>query len=154
MLFNSFDFLVFFAIVFIGYFIIPYKIRWILLLAASCIFYMAWNPYLILLIVFIIAVNYTAAYIIDINKNRRIKKKALILAMIINFGLLFVFKYLGFMNSTMLTIFGEAWPVKTIDIKELPSKQTGEKSLLSKGINYGKSVGYGWKKHGKQRSSP
>ncbi len=75
MLFNSFDFLVFFAIVFICYFIIPYKIRWILLLAASCIFYMAWNPYLILLIVFTIAVNYTASYIIDINKNRRIKEE-------------------------------------------------------------------------------
>ncbi len=116
MLFNSFDFLIFFAVVFILYFLMPYKTRWILLLAASCIFYMAWNPYLILLIVFTIAVNYTASLVIAKNKNKRIKKRALILSMIINFGLLFVFKYLGFMNSTMLAIFGDGWPVKAVDI--------------------------------------
>ena len=116
MLFNSFDFIVFFIIVAFGYFIIPYRVRWILLLAASCIFYMAWNPWLILLIVFTIATNYTAAMFIDANKSRRIKKRALALAMIINFGLLFVFKYLGFMNSTMLSIFGQNWPVKAVDI--------------------------------------
>ena len=54
MLFNSFTFIVFFITVSILYFIIPHSVRWVLLLAASFVFYMAWNPYLIVLILFTI----------------------------------------------------------------------------------------------------
>ena len=61
MLFNSFEFIVFFIIVTLFYFLLPHRARWVLLLAASCIFYMAWNPWLIILIAFTIAVNYFAS---------------------------------------------------------------------------------------------
>ena len=73
MLFNSFSFLVFFIIVSVLYFILPHKVRWILLLTASCIFYMAWNPALIVLIGFTIIVNYIAA--IRIYNSRRKQRK-------------------------------------------------------------------------------
>ena len=43
MLFNSFDFLVFFPIVVILYYAIPKKFRYLWLLAASYYFYMCWN---------------------------------------------------------------------------------------------------------------
>ena len=44
MLFNSIDFLIFFPIVTLLYFLIPYRFRYIWLLLASYYFYMAWNP--------------------------------------------------------------------------------------------------------------
>ena len=104
MLFNSFTFIVFFIAVSALYFVLPHKIRWILLLAASCIFYMAWNPKLIILILITIFINYTAAlYIYKYKKQKG--KKILILTLFIDFGLLFIFKYLGFMNDTLLALF-------------------------------------------------
>ena len=115
MLFNSFIFLVFFIAVSALYFVLPHKIRWILLLAASCIFYMAWNPKLIILILITIFINYTAAlYIYKYKKQKG--KKILILTLFIDFGLLFIFKYLGFMNDTLLALFGDNWPIKTLNI--------------------------------------
>lgn len=119
MLFNSLTFLIFFVIVTIVYFILPHRIRWILLLAASCIFYMAWDPYLIALIAFTIFVNYYAALKIYRCGNRRLKKRILVLCMTVNFGMLFVFKYLGFMNDTVLGIAAALhldWPVKALNI--------------------------------------
>ena len=115
MLFNSFTFIVFFIAVSALYFVLPHKIRWILLLAASCIFYMAWNPKLIILILITIFINYTAAlYIYKYKKQKG--KKILILTLFIDFGLLFIFKYLGFMNDTLLALFGDNWPIKTLNI--------------------------------------
>lgn len=115
MLFNSFIFIVFFIAVSALYFVLPHKIRWILLLAASCIFYMAWNPKLIILILITIFINYTAAlYIYKCKKQKG--KKILILTLFIDFGLLFIFKYLGFMNDTLLALFGDNWPIKALNI--------------------------------------
>ena len=115
MLFNSFTFIVFFIAVSALYFVLPHKIRWILLLAASCIFYMAWNPKLIILILITIFINYTAALYIYKCKNQK-GKKILILTLFIDFGLLFIFKYLGFMNDTLLAMFGDNWPIKALNI--------------------------------------
>jgi len=53
MLFNSLQFLIFFAVVFFAYYkIVPEKYRWMLLLAASCYFYMAYIPKFILILFF------------------------------------------------------------------------------------------------------
>ena len=71
MLFNSFTFIVFFIAVSASYFVLPQQNTMILLLAASCIFYMAWNPKLIILILITIFINYTAAlYIYKYKKQR------------------------------------------------------------------------------------
>ncbi len=77
---------------------------------------MAWNPYLIVLILFTIFVNYFAALRIYADKSGKRRKHMLILAIVIDFGLLFVFKYLGFMNDTMLALFGDRWSIKTLNI--------------------------------------
>lgn len=44
MLFNSYDFMLFFPIVIGIYFLIPRKLRYVWLLIASYYFYMGWNP--------------------------------------------------------------------------------------------------------------
>ena len=50
MLFNSIDFLLFFPVVTIAYFLLPHRVRWIWLLVASYYFYMSWNAKYALLI--------------------------------------------------------------------------------------------------------
>ena len=52
MLFNSFEFLLFFPVMFLGYFLLPKKVRWVWLLACSAYFYMCWNAKYIILIGF------------------------------------------------------------------------------------------------------
>lgn len=108
MLFNSFVFIIFFAVVTVLHFLLPHKFRWVLLLAASYIFYMAWSPAFILLIVFSTFVNYAISLIIFNNKSEENKKKLLILSLIINFGLLFIFKYSVFLNETFMSLFENA----------------------------------------------
>ena len=50
MLFNSLDFLIFFPVVVLVYFVLPYRVRNMWLLVASYYFYMGWDPKYALLI--------------------------------------------------------------------------------------------------------
>ena len=44
MIFNSAEFLIFYPLVLLLYFVLPKCFKWPLLLIASCFFYMIWNP--------------------------------------------------------------------------------------------------------------
>ena len=52
MLFNSIAFACFLLIVFIAYWCLPHKYRWMLILAANYYFYLSWNAKYIVLILF------------------------------------------------------------------------------------------------------
>lgn len=65
MLFNSIEFLLFFPLVTALYFLFPHRARWALLLAASCIFYMAFKPIYILTLLFTIGIDYAAGILIE-----------------------------------------------------------------------------------------
>ncbi len=103
MLFNSFHFLVFFLLITVAYYILPHKFRWILLLAGSYYFYMCWRAELIVLIVFVTFINYL--FSLRIQKVGKEKgRNYLIACMVINFGLLFVFKYLNFFTDSITAV--------------------------------------------------
>lgn len=109
MLFNSFSFLVFFPIVLAVYFIIPKKIRYIWLLAASYYFYMSWNPRYVLLLLLSTAITYIGSLLLHQWKDRPMRKKLVVAAVLfVNFGILFLFKYLDFAVSTLQRILGMA----------------------------------------------
>src|SRR5678810_611804 len=59
-LFNSIQFLIFFAVARPSYFLLPYRWRWALLLAASCWFYMTFIPAYILILLVTISIDYVA----------------------------------------------------------------------------------------------
>src|SRR5437762_11828189 len=105
MLFNSFQFLVFFPIVTLLYFLLPYKFRWFHLLVASCIFYMAFVPVYILILAFTIVVDYIAGILIEGAAGRR-RKAFLMLSIAANVGVLAVFKYLPFINRNLAALCG------------------------------------------------
>ena len=98
MLFNSFHFLFFFIIVTTVYFLLPYNKRWLLLLASSCYFYMAFVPIYILILGFTIVVDYIAGIFIEKSAGKR-RRLYLIISLVANIGILGVFKYYNFINA-------------------------------------------------------
>lgn len=108
MLFNSFEFLVFFPIVTLLFYLIPNKYRWLILLGASCIFYLYFIPAYLLIIFFIILVDYFAA--IQIEKSAE-KKKWLTCSIVANIGVLAIFKYYNFFINGINESAETQWPI-------------------------------------------
>lgn len=106
MLFNSVDFLIFFPVVTLLYFLLPYKFRWFLLLAASCYFYMAFVPYYILILAFTIIIDYFAGICIEQASDQRHRKAWLIASLAANIGILCFFKYFNFFNDNLASLCG------------------------------------------------
>lgn len=106
MIFNSLEFLIFLPIVYLLYWVIPKKYKWIFLLLASYIFYMFWNATLIFLILFTTLVSYLAGIMISKNENQKIRKLWLALTIIVCLGVLFFFKYFNFLANSIVTILG------------------------------------------------
>jgi len=103
MLFNSLEFLVFFPLVTIAYFAIPHSLRWILLLGASCYFYMAFIPIYILILGFTIIIDYFAGILLEESKGGN-RKLFLVCSLIANIGVLAVFKYYNFLNDNITVL--------------------------------------------------
>lgn len=104
MLFNSFQFLIFFPVVVLVYFLAPRKIRYLWLLAASYYFYMCWNAKYALLLLFSTAVTWLSGLALqhvaqkDWNEERIVfyKKICVAVSFVLNLFLLFFFKYFYF----------------------------------------------------------
>jgi alginate O-acetyltransferase complex protein AlgI len=95
MLFNSWEFLVFFPVVTTIYFMAPAGLRYLVLLVASCVFYMAFVPAYLLILVLTIGVDYIAG--IQIEKTHGGRRTMWFLGSIISTCLiLFFFKYYDF----------------------------------------------------------
>lgn len=97
MLFNSWQFAVFFTIVFFAYYALPHRFRWMLLLAASYYFYMSWNPELVILISGVTLDTYLAGRLLS-GPARSLRQRKWILAVGVAIPLLilFFFKYFNF----------------------------------------------------------
>ncbi len=95
MLFNSINFLLFFIVVTVAYFLIPHRFRWLLLLLASCYFYMSFIPLYILILGFTIVIDYVAGIYLEKFSGKK-RKYFLIASLIANIGVLAVFKYYNF----------------------------------------------------------
>ncbi|HEY8166199.1 MAG TPA: MBOAT family O-acyltransferase [Gemmatimonadaceae bacterium] len=103
MLFNSFTFLIFFPVVVAVYFAIPHRFRWAWLLGASCYFYMAFIPVYILILFFLISVDYAAGLLIEPATGAK-RRMWLIMSLVANIGILAVFKYFNFLNANVHAI--------------------------------------------------
>ena len=96
MLFNSIDFLIFFPIVILIYFLIPKKIKYLWLLGASYYFYMCWNAKYALLILTSTVITYLSGLLIEKANTQKIKKLVVAGSFVANLGILFYFKYINF----------------------------------------------------------
>ncbi len=111
MVFSSITFLYFFLpAVLLIYYISPKKIKNIVLLLSGLFFYAWGEPVYVVIMIFSSFIDYAAGLIIDkYDDNQKKRTAALLVSLIINLGLLGVFKYSGFFAG----IFG-------IEIKQLP----------------------------------
>jgi D-alanyl-lipoteichoic acid acyltransferase DltB (MBOAT superfamily) len=110
MLFNSLQFLVFFAFIVTHYYAIPSQRRWLLLLAASCYFYMVFVPVYILILFAVILIDYFAAFLIARNTGA-LRKLFLGLSLVTNIGILCYFKYYNFFLENV-TLLLSSWHIK------------------------------------------
>ena len=77
MLFNSLEFLIFFPVVTLMYFVFPHRVRYLWLLAASYFFYMCWNAKYALLMLTSTIITYASGLLIthaDQRQNEKMKK--------------------------------------------------------------------------------
>lgn len=104
MLFNSFEFFIFFPLVTVIYFLLPHKFRALFLLAASFFFYMAFIPAYIFLPLFTIGVNFWAGRAIEDAAGKRRKKLLLCLSIVASLAVLIIFKYYNFIHENVAAI--------------------------------------------------
>ena len=100
MLFNSVEFIIFFPIVTLLYFLLPHRFRWLHLLAASCVFYMFFVPIYILILAFTIIIDYFAGILIE-NAHGKNRNFFLIMSLSANIGVLAFFKYYNFFAENL-----------------------------------------------------
>ena len=121
MLFNSIQFLIFFPIVVIIFFILPHKFRKYFLLAASYYFYMIFIPKYLLIPIFVTFIDYFSAILVRKFREEDktfLKKFSFIAAVVFNVGILAFFKYLGLFEDT-INFFGHMISLKTIVLPEI-----------------------------------
>lgn len=113
MLFNSIDFLIFFPIVVVLYFVLPHRVRWVWLLLTSYYFYMCWNPKYAVLIALSTVITYLSGLLIaradrmpDAVRRARRKKLWVALSFGSNLAILAFFKYFTFLLDNLSAAFG------------------------------------------------
>jgi D-alanyl-lipoteichoic acid acyltransferase DltB (MBOAT superfamily) len=103
MLFNSLPYFLFFPVVALLFFLLPQRFRWLLLLVASCGFYMYFIPKYILILGFTIIIDYFAGLLIEGAVGAR-RKAFLVLSILANVGVLVVFKYFDFLSQSLSSL--------------------------------------------------
>ena len=116
MVFSSTIFLcVYLPLVLLGYYICPKKGRNLFLLIVSLVFYAWGEPKYVFLMIFSILINYVFGRLMDKNRGRQKRMKLLlVLSVVIDLGLLSVFKYTDFIITNVNAIFGSNFDLLNI----------------------------------------
>lgn len=119
MLFNSIQFLLFFFVVCIVYYILQgNKARNLFLLVASYYFYMNWEPIYAVLILLSTIITYVCGLLVE-KSNDKHRTIYLVVSLLLNLGILFIFKYYDFINSSvtfLLSQWGLKWDVPNLHL--------------------------------------
>ena len=106
MSFNTPEFLLFFLVVTVGHFVLPYHKRWAWLLVASIVFYAASSTAHVILLAVSTLLVYALAILIARSVSPARRKGFLVLGLVLELGMLFAFKYWGFLSDSLGTLFG------------------------------------------------
>ena len=121
MQFTSFEFIVFFPVVVLVFYIMPKKFRQLWLLIASYYFYMGWNvKYAFLILTSTVATYACAIWIGYIGDDRKKGRRLILIAgLVVNLGILVFYKYFYFLHDTaaaVLSAFGITMEAPKFDI--------------------------------------
>lgn len=109
MQFNSLEYLIFLPLVFIIYWALQSSLRWqnMLVVVASYMFYGWWNPRFLILIAITTVCSYAAGRLMSLMREEKRKAKLINAAnIILNLGILAVFKYYNFFVGSFAEMFG------------------------------------------------
>ena len=95
MLFNSLSFAVFMTVVFLIYWLVPGRYRYLVVLAANCYFYLGFGVRNFVLLCIVTLVTYTGTFLME-GRKRIIRKICFGFPLAVSLGLLLVFKYFNF----------------------------------------------------------
>ena len=84
MVFNSIEFAIFLPIVVLLFYLLPQKLRWVMLLAASCVFYMWFVPKYILILLVTIVIDFSAGILMEKHAHEPKKKKTFLVISIVS----------------------------------------------------------------------
>ena len=106
MLFNSLDYVLFLGIAVAGFWLLARhaQLRIIFVFLASCLFYMAWHPAYIVLILGSTVIDFVAGLRIHASEDQKVRKGWLLVSVVSNLGLLGVFKYFNFASQATADI--------------------------------------------------
>jgi alginate O-acetyltransferase complex protein AlgI len=104
MLFNTYKYFIFFAVVIGAFYAMPHRFRWMLLLAASYFYYMVWDPRYGFLILASTAVVYVTGLLMQ-GRPQSVKKLCVAASVVVNLGILAAFKYFNFINASIKELF-------------------------------------------------
>lgn len=109
MLFNSFEFFIFLPVVFCLYWFVfkrSIKAQNVLLLIASYVFYGWWDWRFLSLILFSTLVDYAVGLKLGASEKKGVRKGLLVISLLVNLGLLGVFKYYNFFVESWIDAWG------------------------------------------------
>ena len=112
MLFNSVDFLIFFPIATLIYFVLPHRVRYLWLLVCSYYFYMCWNAAYALLLFASTFITWFSGLAIEAyrrkdDENSKLKCQGMVaISFTLNLAILMIFKYTGFIIDNLNLLFG------------------------------------------------
>jgi alginate O-acetyltransferase complex protein AlgI len=108
MLFDSFQFAIFFPLVCGLFWALPQRWRWLLLLISSYYFYMAWRPAYALVLVVITAIDFSVGLGLSRATRPNARLAILLASLAANLGILFFFKYYNFAARSLNELSGNA----------------------------------------------
>ena len=103
--FNSIEFIIFYPIVLLLYFILPKVMKWPMLLIASYFFYMCYNPSLVVLMLGTTLVSWICAKFMEKTESKPLRRTLLALTLITSLGVLFFYKYFDFISLSFNSVF-------------------------------------------------
>lgn len=106
MTFNSIEFLIFFPIVLLLYFVLPRVMKWPMLLVASYYFYMCYSPSLVVLILGTTLVSWISSRLMERTESRAARRALLTLTLVVSLGVLFFYKYFDFLSASFSSVMG------------------------------------------------
>lgn len=116
MLFSGISFIYFFLPFTALYYVIPKRLKNLFLMIVSLAFYFFGEPIYVSLLIFSSLVDFTHGLYIEKNRGTRKAKFVLVSSIIINLGLLGVFKYTDFFITTFNALSGAEIPVIGISL--------------------------------------
>lgn len=116
MLFSGISFIYFFLPFTALYYVIPKRFKNLFLMIVSLAFYFFGEPIYVSLLIFSSLVDFTHGLYIEKHRNTKKAKIALISSVIINLGLLGIFKYTDFFITTINALSGAEIPLTGIEL--------------------------------------